>query len=660
MKQLLFFHALLLLFACGQTYAQKQGQERIDSLLLELPKAKEDSNKVSILQNMSFVYSNSNPEEGIKYGEQGLALAQKLGWQKGIGKVYNSLGANYVSKSDYPKGLEYYSKAIHIYEEQGNKRLMANCYGNIGIVYLHQSDYPKSLEYLFKGLKINEESGSREGVANALVNIGTVYRQQGDLPKALEYFSKALKKQEELGVKASIAISLGNIGVVYYDQQNYTSALEYYLKSLKIMEELGNKNGIGRAMGNIASVLSSQRKYAGALKYYFKALKVEEEVGDRSSMANAMGNIGECYEYMANDTGAGKPVSASSSEKAGNLRRAVDYLSRSIAIFKETGNLDDLQSYSKKLSDAQAMLKDYKGALESQQQYVLYRDSVFSQENKIKIANLETRRDLDLKDRDITIKNKQLEIDKLAIAKTRNERSFFLVSIILIVGVVIIMFRNYKQISAHKNEVEKLKAVANERTRIASDMHDDLGSGLTSIRLLSEIANQKVGKDNIGKTEIEKIAKSAGQLSENLREIIWTINTRYDVLDDFIIYLRTYAVEYFDNTLISFQFNRPDVVPQVNMDGELRRNIFLCIKEALHNIVKHSRASEASLTFEVVENTLITTITDNGTGIDKDKINKFGNGLNTMKDRLKKYSSDLEIEGSNGTKLMFKINIISY
>jgi len=239
---------------------------------------------------------------------------------------------------------------------------------------------------------------------------------------------------------------------------------------------------------------------------------------------------------------------------------------------------------------------------------------------------------------------------------------FYLAEFITGSAFVLWVLRLYttRKLARQKIEIERSLAVSNERTRIASDMHDELGAGLTSIRLLSEVANLKAGKDSAAKSEIEKIVRSVGGLSENLREIIWTMNIRYDKLDDFIIYVRGYAVEYFDNTLISFQFNRPDVVPQVSMDGELRRNIFLCIKEALHNIVKHSGATGASLTFEVVENMLITTIADNGTGIDKNKINKFGNGLNTMKNRLKKYCSDLEIEGNNGTKLTFKINIVPW
>ena len=91
--------------------AQKQGQPLIDSLLLELPKAKEDTNKVHILYEISFAFLNIDPDSGIMYGNQQLALAEKLEWEKGIALADNALGINYITRSDYARGLQYYFSA---------------------------------------------------------------------------------------------------------------------------------------------------------------------------------------------------------------------------------------------------------------------------------------------------------------------------------------------------------------------------------------------------------------------------------------------------------------------------------------------------------------------------------------------------------------------
>ena len=236
---------------------------------------------------------------------------------------------------------------------------------------------------------------------------------------------------------------------------------------------------------------------------------------------------------------------------------------------------------------------------------------------------------------------------------------FYGLEAILGVAFVACIVRVYtsRKLSRQKNQLDKLRAISEERARIASDMHDDLGSGLTSIRLLSEIAVLKSGDEHVAKAEISKIAKAASDLSEHLREIIWTMNTRNDKLEDLIIYIRSYSVSFFDDSTIEFQFNRPATIPDLLVNGELRRNIFLCVKEALNNIMKHAKATEASLTFSIYDNKLIVEIKDNGIGINNAQNNKFGNGLSTMKERLAKFGSSLEIEPTNGTKLVFKISL---
>src|SRR5437016_3031502 len=136
--------------------ARKQGQARIDSLLTALPKLKEDTNKVKLLDDLSANYSSVNPDEGIKYGQQGIKLAQQLGYKTGIAKSNKVIGMNYYYKSDYNNALEYNFRALHIYEETGNTYGIAAITNNVGLVYQKHSNYPMALEYYFKALKINE------------------------------------------------------------------------------------------------------------------------------------------------------------------------------------------------------------------------------------------------------------------------------------------------------------------------------------------------------------------------------------------------------------------------------------------------------------------------------------------------------------------------
>ncbi len=395
MKQ--FFKLLCIFqFSLGaiESFAQKPashlvGHPLIDSLQKEYSSEKyqkqEDTNNVNMLNALSFACVNTDPVNGIKYGEAALALAENLEWKKGI----------------------------------------AAANGYLGVIFFSRSNYPKALEYALTSLKINEELGDKKSQASNYGNIANIYNNQSNYATALDYYSKALKIFEELGSKSGIAITLGNIGNTYTNMNNNPKALEYTLKALKMSEELGDKRGIAADLGNISGVYTSEGNYPKALEYGIKAIGIFEELGDRNNLIANIGNVGECYLAWAQDT----IVKQTPGEKKENLQKAIDYLKRAIVIANEIGDLDYLQTYSQNLSDAEAAAGDYREALSSYKQYAIFNDSVFGRENKIKIINLEMKRDMDLK--------------SLAIAKKHNERIFFIAGMVLLLLVIVFVLRNY-------------------------------------------------------------------------------------------------------------------------------------------------------------------------------------------------------------------------
>ncbi len=139
----------------------------------------------------------------------------------------------------------------------------------------------------------------------------------------------------------------------------------------------------------------------------------------------------------------------------------------------------------------------------------------------------------------------------------------------------------------YETQIAIYKAQQQERERISADIHDELGSGMTAIRLLSEIVRKKM-KENTP-VEIEKISQSAVDMLNKMNAIIWSMNIGNDTLDNLISYIRSYALEYFDNTPIECRVNTTDDIMSTELEGEKRRNIFLCVKETLNNVWKHSR-----------------------------------------------------------------------
>ncbi len=206
--------------------------------------------------------------------------------------------------------------------------------------------------------------------------------------------------------------------------------------------------------------------------------------------------------------------------------------------------------------------------------------------------------------------------------------------------------RAQNQLQEYEKEIVIYKAQQEERQRISEDMHDELGSGMTVIRLMSEIARNKM-KENTP-VEIEKISASADDVLNNMNAIIWSMNSGNDSLDNLISYIRSYSLEYFDNTLIDCKVNTPEAIPGKELTGDRRRNIFLCVKETLNNVMKHSKAATVTITIET-NHTLKIEIADNGSGIDLQNLRQFGNGLKNITRRMETIGGTFKIENKNGT-----------
>jgi len=212
--------------------------------------------------------------------------------------------------------------------------------------------------------------------------------------------------------------------------------------------------------------------------------------------------------------------------------------------------------------------------------------------------------------------------------------------------------KSENQMKEYEKELAVFKAQQEERDRISADMHDELGSGMTAIRLMSEIAKNKM-KGEVPK-EIEKISESANDVLNKMNAIIWTMNSGNDTVDNLVSYIRAYSQEYFDNTSILCKINTPEQIERIEITGDKRRNIFLCVKESLTNILKHSKAGEVIIDIEV-NSQLKIKIADNGVGIDLNKLRQFGNGIQNIKKRMATIGGNIEIINENGTISAFTL-----
>ena len=510
LKILLFTFCLLV--SRGDIFAQKQNQDRIDSLVSELPKQKEDTNKVKLLNDVSLAYKDMDPDKGIDFGRQALQLALKIDWKKGIGSAYNRIGLNNRKKNYNDTALAYFEKSLKTFEDIGDKQDESYVLWGIGSFYTEGGghNYSKAVEYLVKSLNLTEANGDKKTIPSKAFTIGNVYYIQNDYPKALEYYFKTQKISEEIGDKGGLSNAYHGIGAIYESQENYEKALEYYRKGLSCYGESGNEQGIAWTLATIGGVYYEQKNYAKALVLYDSAIKICRDNKLEYNLLDIMGNkglvykdlndlpkalkfeidaldgwkklnnkwgvaaetrdVGEIYLLLVTDSAQkswsgkvyvdlGVPAEAIPKNKASCLKMALDFLERGLVLNLELKFPDRIKECYEYLAKAYKLSGDYKKAFECYQRFITIKDSSLIKENGKKLLQLGFEDEYQRKrlaDSLVTI-NTQKEAT-LKLQKQKSYTIIGLAGIILMIAFSLSVFRSNKLIKAEKQKADSLLA----------------------------------------------------------------------------------------------------------------------------------------------------------------------------------------------------------
>ena len=471
-----YAHLLVfILFIPCLGWAQNTVQQRLDSANYALHRLPDDTNKIKALRGLTLSFLITEPDKAMEYVRQALALATAQKWEMGMATAYSLIGSCYMIKADYPNALENKLKGL-VMRHDMQSAAMAKELGDIGDVYYWLDNYGKALEFYLKGLKIYRLGGNRKNEAVFLGNIGQIYDSQSDFVNALNYEFKSLKIFEDLNDYTGIAINTRRVGNIYYKQNDYAKALQYHQKALKLYEDKKDNDGIAYVLQDMALVYDNQKNYPEALKNYLRALKIKRELKDSRSVATiylnlgalysdmadymnaldynnkayllfgrlvdhdgvalSLGNIGTVYTGIATDS-SGKKYPDSLGNKKALLLKAESKLLQALSIMNGVGDPGDMQEIYKNLSTAQALLGHYAGAFDSYKQYIKLRDSVYSDNNKKKIAGLESQRKADINEREI-------KIERLKVKRAREETVYIVSGILLLLLLGVVVYSRYQ------------------------------------------------------------------------------------------------------------------------------------------------------------------------------------------------------------------------
>ena len=231
---------------------------------------------------------------------------------------------------------------------------------------------------------------------------------------------------------------------------------------------------------------------------------------------------------------------------------------------------------------------------------------------------------------------------------------WFKAAVILIaLGIVIavIRFMIMRRVRERIIKSEHEAAMERERLRIARDLHDEIGSRLTEIRLVSEMAKQKNVSANDVLEKLEEISSASENVVTTFSEIVWSLNPKNDSLENLASFIGQCSTEFLGKADIRCRLDFPPELPGYNIPSEVRHNIILTVKELMNNIVKHADASIASIVLSTDEEALSITVKDNGRGFDMSNVRMFGNGLKNIQRRIESIGGKVTMESviDNGT-----------
>jgi signal transduction histidine kinase len=244
-----------------------------------------------------------------------------------------------------------------------------------------------------------------------------------------------------------------------------------------------------------------------------------------------------------------------------------------------------------------------------------------------------------------------------------------LIAACLLAGVVALIAR--RRLRWKLERLERQRAIERERSRIAQDIHDNLGASLTRISLLSQSAYSELDNPQHTATQLDRIYSTARELTRAMDEIVWAVNPQHDTLDSLASYLGKFAQDFLGPINIRCRLDVPVHLPPWPLTAEVRHNVFLAFKEALHNVVKHAAASEVLVSLTTQTRAFILAVRDNGKGFSPkappaqtDSSDRFehGNGLNNMHKRLEQIGGQFTIESAlgRGTEVRFTVPVAAH
>ncbi len=461
-----------------------QDKPILDSLLNIYNTSPHDSIRILSLNEIAKQYYRNNPDTAIALTTRVIEWSERIDFDRGKARALNIKGLGYWVKSNHTVALE---------------------------------NFQSSLAYF-------ERSHDMEGYGLTLNNMGLIYYYQNDPVLAREYFEKALKMHRDAANEEGIALALNNIGLTHEAQSNLNEAIQYYHQALRIYRVNHLNIGIGQSLTNIGYVYLNMGNYDNALKTLDSAVVIQETVKDKATLVSTLMAIAQTYEQRR------------------DYDKSILYSKQALEMAREVKSTYDEKEAIHELYKIYKALEDYPRALSYYEQFKTLNDSIFSIKNNSTIASLEAKVELEAKQKEVELLEKQQRLQA---------RFNYLVIVILLFVIVFVFFlwRNRRKLQHAYNtleatntqlvevkrevelQAEMLQKSNADKDKIFSIVSHDLRAPLNSLKGLFGLLEQNSLTEDEMRVLIPDLGKRVRYASDIAEEILHWSRSQMEVLE---------------------------------------------------------------------------------------------------------------------------------
>ena len=557
-----------------------------------------------------FHFFSAQLDSAVFYFENTKELLKKLKKPERVAAVNISLGAIQLRQGDYNKTIKTLTESAAFFEEVNDSINMGKCYSNLATAFAELDLYPKAIEYSEKALVIFRGTKQVPFELITLPNLATQHYKNGDTITSIKYNTEAEALAKKLNNKRSLSIIYNNLGDIYLTK-NPSKARDYLKKTLQLKNELNLKKGIEITQSNLGYLHLQNNEYQTAIEYFEASL---EQIKGKQ-LVSLYNNLKDAYQGQ------------------GKYNKALFY------------------------SEKARHLNDSILSTESENNYLEVQTKYETEKKEKEILSLQgINQETDYKRR----QNRNLLIGALSALLFSLLLLYFILKNskrkqVIAQQEVLIKEQEFEQVLKNQ-ELNGIDAILNaqekERSKIAADLHDNLGSKVATLKLhLDGLTNKKNFDESY-----KKLTVIVDETYSDIRKMGASKNFGALINKGLVPSTKVIAEQISDSKKIDIKVINVDV--NQRMENALEIQIFRIIQELLTNIIKHSGASEAIVQFSEDDQILTIVVEDNGKGFQLEKI-KRGMGLVNIEKRVEKIHGELVIDSApqNGTTIILNIPI---